>query len=802
MADVEGGKLGFDVVPDFRGFSSLFNQGVRGALTQADSLGKQAGKLFSGGVQQAVAVGFVGLEAAVGDFVLSGVRKLTEFADTARSVQRLTGASAEEASLYGGVLRHLGVDVDAANRGLGIFGANIAQHPKLFNEAGVAIAKNRDGTNDLLGTLDNLRKTMGATTDATARDAAAKQLLGRSYQTLLPYLSLTNDRLATYQQLARAGGEVVHQKDIDNAREMRIETQELADQWQRLQIAVGRPALAAGVNILSHGSATIPLLAGAIGELGHFDPVPLIELATGHSKAGAAARQHAADEKAAKDAIAQMGVQAAAQATALSSLSSAGEGVRSAQEGLANAQRAVASAERGVATAHQATQHAIEGVTKAEQGIVTARENSERATRDLASAQADLDKLLKQGAVDEKAVEEARRSVDSANRSARDSAEALATAEEHLAELQRGASADTLADARLALRSAQLAEARARYQLSQPSTSSDPFASQQASLALAEATQRRKEAQEALTTAQQKGTSSDADLADAEKAVRDAREHETDATQAQADAQQKLREAQAGDPEFDQKVADAKQKVADASLGVRDAEIGETDAANALRDAKQAVVDAKQGEVDAAAAVQRAHEQVTDATYNLRDANYKLQESWDEAVKSGVNLGDLLDTLKAKYPELGSIIQQFYADVTTAADVAHSVFDAARRAFGFGGGSGGTLSLPNLSPSGGHGPNLSPGGSGGPNLSPSGRAGGGDVVPGQLYRVNEDTPRSEYLTVDVPGHVYTQGQVGAVADQPLVLENHVHVILDSEEIEHRVSRRQLERRKALTGVQR
>lgn len=766
----EGGSIKLPVIPDFGGFGSLFSGGIRGALNQAEGLGKEVGKVLGGGLQEGLALGAVGVGVAVGDFVLESVKKYAELGKQTLELQHLTGATAQKASLFSGVLQHVGEQADSASRGLGIFADNIARQPALFAKYGVEIAKSREGTNNLLGTLDNLRGVLNGTADATTRDSIAKQLLDRSYQSLIGYLNLSNDQLALFQRLTRESGGVLDQKDVDRTRELAIDMQELKDKVQALQIALAKPVTGFLDNILSHGTtAAIPELVGALGELTHFDPVPLIALATGHSKAGDAARRHAIDELNAKNAIDQMGVQAAAAATALKSLSSAGEGVRSAQEGLARA-------EQGVAAAHRATQSAIEGVAKAEQGITTARENEQQATQNLTKAEAALQKLVAAGPVDAKAVEEARRGVDSANRAARDSAEALAAAEEHLRQVEQGASTDDLANARLALRSADLALAEARYQLSQPNTSTDPNANAQAALAVDEALQRRREAQENLTRVQEEGSSSDQQLADAQKAVRDASERVTDATTAQADAAQKLREAQAGDPDFDQKVADAKDAVAQASRGVRDAEIAEADAVRSLRDARQAVIDAKQGEVDAAQAVQ-------DAQYRLRDANYELQDAWDKATAAGVNQKTILDQLAQKYPELAGIIKQFYTDVGAAAA-------------SFAGGGGGDF--------GGRGASGSWSGAGAASIVQrifgdvenvvadlSGivlphRAGGGDTVPGQAYWVGEQGP--EILK---DGRVYPGGRAPTPVSSPQVVIVHAHLMLDGKEVATAVSEHQL-----------
>src|SRR4051794_9040021 len=116
----DGGKVGVDVVPDFSGFGRLFNSGIRASLTQAQTLGKEAGKTMGGGLRAGLILGTAAAGIAIIDFVRSGVREYGRLADSTRALQRLTGATAQDASLFGGVLRHVGVDADGASRGLGI----------------------------------------------------------------------------------------------------------------------------------------------------------------------------------------------------------------------------------------------------------------------------------------------------------------------------------------------------------------------------------------------------------------------------------------------------------------------------------------------------------------------------------------------------------------------------------------------------------------------------------------------------------------------------------------------------------
>jgi hypothetical protein len=750
---VDGGAVGIKAVPDFEGFGALFSQGIRGALGQAEGLGKQLSSALGGGIKSGVILGTAGAAVAIGDFVAHSIQGYTRLADTTRELDAVTGASAQRSSLFAGVLKDVGVNASSAAGPLGILANNVENHTALFAKYGVQIAKTKDGNTDLLGTLDNLRQSFGGSEKATLGDAAAKELLGRGYRTLLPYLELTNTQLKQIQDVVRRSGGVINQSDVDNARQLAVNVEVAKEHIASITSAAGKAGTSVlnnffgGLDVLSKtGVGDIPRVAAQFTVLGQVLGVDLPD----HIKKAVTADQNLA--KASADTTNQLkeeGIAADSLGKAIEGVHSAEEGVHSAQEGVQHAAEGVASAQEGVTKATQNYQHAVEGVQRAQEGVQKAHEGVQRAEEQLGTAQQNLNDLLAKGAVDAQAVESAQRGLDSANRQVRDSTEALAQAEQNLVEIQAFAgvdSANELTNAHLQLSQATLQLAQARFQLgtSKP-TLQNPFAGVQASLAVRQAQEQQRAAQENVNKLSQFGTQSDKQLADAQKQVRDATEHVNDSLTAQADAQQKLNVAQAGDPDFQKKVADAKRQVADASLAVRDAEDGERDASLSLRDAKQAVTDATNGEHQAAQALADARQSQADADQTLTDAKIRLRDATDqvnqliadESVKS-VDLAGVLDALKVKYPELAGVIDQFYSSV---------VASRAKLA----------ASQPPPTPPAGPPP--------GTDLRPPAqqrqsppssydiqRQHGGDVVPGQTYRINEVA--NETVTFPASGTVH------------------------------------------------
>src|SRR5207248_7324493 len=79
------------------------------------------------------------------------------------------------------------------------------------------------------------------TTDAQQKTEFARSVLGKGFQTLIPYLSATNDQMAQFKQLAAQHGEVLNQADIEQAHNYSIAMNELhaATQKAERELATG-----------------------------------------------------------------------------------------------------------------------------------------------------------------------------------------------------------------------------------------------------------------------------------------------------------------------------------------------------------------------------------------------------------------------------------------------------------------------------------------------------------------------------------------------------------------------------------
>jgi hypothetical protein len=523
---------------------------------------------LSGGTAIAATAVAAGI-GAVASFVEHGVAAFAALTGQVTAYQRVTGASAEESSRMVGVMRDLGVDAETGARAMQKFGATIAMQPEKLKEFGVEVARNKNGTVDMVGTIANLGDVYRRTGDATQQAAMRQQLMGRGGLALAPILAKNREELEAFAKAAQARGEIFSQDDLQRGAELRVSLRELHDSMEGLAIAAGKtvvPAVTAGAHAMSFAADHSRILGAALAS--QIPILGLLGLHHGHV-AKAAHDQAVQDEE-----TALMEKQAAdaekEHAQQLRQLQSVVESSMSAHKAYEQAQRAVGDAERTVG-----------------------------------DRQAALNDLLRKGAVDAKAVEAAQRGLASANRSLQSATEAAAQAQKDLDAVLHP-TARSLTDAQLAVNDASrgversaLAVTDAQTALNAAYASGDPEQVQKAQLDLAAAQDEVTRAQEAQGDAKKAlddmlhPERTDA-AATAQRRLNDATMQVADATQAQRDATARLDEAQKGDPEFADKVAMARRGVADAERQVADAKDRVSDAALKMAEAQAAENDALQ----------------------------------------------------------------------------------------------------------------------------------------------------------------------------------------------------------------
>jgi hypothetical protein len=162
-----------------------------------------------------------------------------EYGSEVVKIQRLTGASVEDASTFVAMLDRLGIGADGVSKMLKTLDTAVSTDAQFLTDAGIAT---RDATGAHRDSLDVLRdvaehySTMGNKTDAVA---FASQALGRSWVDLLPVLAGGAQGIDDMAKAAQDAGLVLSTESLAGLKEYNTATKDAAEASKGLEIQIG-----------------------------------------------------------------------------------------------------------------------------------------------------------------------------------------------------------------------------------------------------------------------------------------------------------------------------------------------------------------------------------------------------------------------------------------------------------------------------------------------------------------------------------------------------------------------------------
>lgn len=243
--------IGFvDIVPRSTTFTSTLTREVSSAIAKVQTATAASTSRFTRGLQ----AGFVALGVVAVAAISKGISATVEWAGEVRTLQRVTGQSAEQASTLAFAAEKLGVGVDKMNIGFGLLSKNIVNGTANMEKYGI-VTRDAQGAilpfDDVLG---NVIDKFQALPEGPQQAAFAMNVFGRSGRNLIPILKLGRDGLAELREEAEKAGLVMSQDDLDASKELGIAQRELADSVKGAAISLGKsfvPAATAVVKVLT-----------------------------------------------------------------------------------------------------------------------------------------------------------------------------------------------------------------------------------------------------------------------------------------------------------------------------------------------------------------------------------------------------------------------------------------------------------------------------------------------------------------------------------------------------------------------
>lgn len=238
-------RLAFLISAKDDGATRTFSKVGSSADTNLGKVDSRMGKLsgvannLSTTMSGPVVAGVAAAGTAVAAFTAEGISKFVDLAGKVRDFQRVSGASAEEASKLIDVADFFGVSADKAAGGVFKLSQNLDKNRDALAANGVEVAVNADGNTDLVGTLLNVADAYERTTDPVQRNKLVMDAFGKSGRDLVPILARGRE------ELERMFGEVSDQEIITEeekkkAEEYRVAMHDLGDAVENFQMALGQ----------------------------------------------------------------------------------------------------------------------------------------------------------------------------------------------------------------------------------------------------------------------------------------------------------------------------------------------------------------------------------------------------------------------------------------------------------------------------------------------------------------------------------------------------------------------------------
>lgn len=354
------GRLGTIAEKSFGKFTSSATSSMgtvggqaKTALDGIASKATQSGNLLGAGIAGGALLG----GAALGQLAIKGIAAFQKLADEQRGLQRLTGASAEEAGKLNAALRATGTDSAVAEKGLFILSKTVENTPDKLSKVGIEIARQKDGSVDLFATLGNVANAYQRAGKGAEGNAIAAAAFGKSGAALLPILGKTREELDAIAASAKKRGLILDQDQLNQALKFKLAMRDLGQSVQGLEISMGS-GLVPVLSTVIHGFTTIVdktnSVTKSVGGLGgilgrgiaHINPLTglISELGDAHHKAGDGAKDHAAAEEDLTSQLEQTAAQVDAETKALNELLDAQLGLVDQTLGLEGAQRSYSDA--------------------------------------------------------------------------------------------------------------------------------------------------------------------------------------------------------------------------------------------------------------------------------------------------------------------------------------------------------------------------------------------------------------------------------------------------------------------------
>lgn len=276
FAGLGGGSIGratVDMVLNNTAFNAQLAETE--AKTKGSTAGMQKGfKGFADSVRKSFSgaqLAMVGLGAVAAIAIVKSIGVTQQWASEVRSLQRVTGQTAEQASALASAGEQLGIDVGKLNIGFGLLSKNIVNGAKNLEKYGVIT---KDTTGAMLpfdAILANVSDKFLSLPAGPEQAAFAMNVFGRSGKNLIPILQKGSAGLAELEQKAKDAGLVMSQDDLTASKNLSVAQRQLGEAFKGAAVQLGKEFIPALTSMVKGFTKVVELI--------HLIPAPLLAVA-------------------------------------------------------------------------------------------------------------------------------------------------------------------------------------------------------------------------------------------------------------------------------------------------------------------------------------------------------------------------------------------------------------------------------------------------------------------------------------------------------------------------------------------
>jgi hypothetical protein len=374
-------------------------KGLSGDVGKAGGLVSNLGGQLGGLAGAAGPAALAGAGAALAKFAASGISAFVDLAGRVKEFRRVAGGTTEDASRLVAAFSAVGVDATTAAGGVFQLEKHLATGADKLAAFGVHAVKDSKGNTDMSKTLLSVADAYRGIGDPVQKAALLTAAFGRTGAALVPLLSKSREEIKAFFDEAAKSHQILTPDDIRKATEYKLAMHNLGDAFKGLEIEAGKSLVPFLTDVADATTGVIHLTDSVGGFIAKLAEVPA--KATGLSPGSILSNLAAALPAGAGLAIiGAIGVEADKTTGSVGHL------------GLALAETGqILAGYKDVDTAGlDNLDKALFSAGDADRALVDAHHNT-------ADAQAALNKLLKEGAVDAQKVADAQRSLADASRS-------------------------------------------------------------------------------------------------------------------------------------------------------------------------------------------------------------------------------------------------------------------------------------------------------------------------------------------------------------------------------------------------